>query len=455
MIQTLRIFNTASGQLEALKPIDPQQVGIYVCGPTVYDRIHIGNARPLVVFDLLVRVLRRLYSQVTYVRNITDVDDKIIARARERSVDATVLTREATAWFHEDAAALGCAVPDIEPRATEHITEMLDLIEALINQGSAYQVGTDVFFSIDSFPDYGKLARKDRDSLRAGARVDVQLTKRDPADFTLWKSAPDDEPGWPSPYGRGRPGWHMECSAMSQHYLGRDFDIHGGGIDLIFPHHQNELAQSVCAHPGTKFAHFWVHNGHVTCSGEKMSKSLGNMEWVKDLLDIASGPELRLALLKTHYRAPLEFTRDRLIEAKAELRRFHTTWRRLQREESRPDPNDQPVPTALLEDLNVPQALFDLHRIANAVENGETLPTDARNAFRASLDLLGLIPTGTVELSLDNTRRQSIEARIAERNQARQNRNFARADHIRHELEQEGIILEDSGNHGTRWRILS
>ena len=318
----LKLHNTFAREKQDFVPIDPDNVRMYVCGPTVYDNIHIGNARPLVVFDVLYRVLKRVYPKVTYVRNITDVDDKINARAQETGEDIRVLTERTAEQFHADAAALNTLPPDVEPRATEHIPEMIALIERLISSGHAYVAEGHVLFDVPAMPDYGSLSRHSRDALIAGARIDVAPYKRDPADFVLWKPSPDELPGWPSPWGRGRPGWHVECSAMSQKHLGADFDIHGGGQDLIFPHHENELAQSCCGNPGSHFARYWVHNGYLMSEGEKMSKSLGNFYSVRELLDEFPGEALRLTLLQTHYRAPLDFSKEGVRQAKAVLDRW-------------------------------------------------------------------------------------------------------------------------------------
>ncbi|HWL67466.1 MAG TPA: cysteine--tRNA ligase, partial [Geminicoccus sp.] len=308
MSPTLALHDTATRAKRPFAPIRPDRVGLYVCGPTVYDRIHIGNARPLIVFDVLSRLLRHLFKEVTYVRNITDVDDKIMDRAAERGVPIAEVTESTTRQFHADAAALGCLPPDHEPRATEHIAGMIRIIEALIANGHAYAKDGHVLFHVPSFAEYGRLSGRDRDEQVAGARVEVAPYKQDPADFVLWKPSAADQPGWDSPWGRGRPGWHIECSAMSEHHLGVPFDIHGGGIDLTFPHHENEIAQTRCAHGLGRMANFWLHNGFVTVNGEKMAKSLGNFTTVADVLAKAPGEAVRLWTLGTHYRSPLDFS---------------------------------------------------------------------------------------------------------------------------------------------------
>ncbi len=374
----LRLYNTLTRKKEDFRPIDPANVRMYVCGPTVYDRIHVGNARPLVVFDVLFRLLRHEYGadHVTYVRNITDVDDKINARAKELGVDIRQLTEDTAARFHADAEALGCLPPTVEPRATEHIAQMIAMIETLIAKGHAYPADGHVLFNVPSMPDYGELSGRNRDEQIAGARVDVAPYKKDPADFVLWKPSEPDLPGWDSPWGRGRPGWHIECSAMSETHLGRHFDLHGGGLDLVFPHHENEIAQSRCAHDGEPMATHWVHNGYLMAEGEKMSKSLGNFYTVAELLDEFPGEAIRLLLLKTHYRQPLDFTKDGLKEAKAQLDRWYRLkqiaddyceetgfprdgWVALGEEDA------DPVIGALEDDLNTPEALAELSEIAN------------------------------------------------------------------------------------------
>ena len=455
----LRLHNTIARAKQDFEPLDPDHVRMYVCGPTVYGDIHIGNARPLVVFDVLWRLLRRLYPKVTYVRNITDVDDKINARAKESGGDIRALTERTTARFHADAAAMGVLEPDVEPRATEHIPEMIALIERLIARGHAYAADGHVLFDVPSMPDYGALSRHDRDALIAGARVEIAPYKRDPSDFVLWKPSDDDLPGWPSPWGRGRPGWHIECSAMSQKHLGVDFDIHGGGQDLIFPHHENEIAQSHCGNPGSRFAKYWVHNGYVMSEGEKMSKSLGNFYTVRDLLDEFPGEALRLALLQTHYRAPLDFTKDGVRRAKATLDRFYGALRGV---EAAVESQSEPPPdfvAALCDDLNTPQALSVLHEAISALNAARNAAkkTAARNAVVAAGDLLGLLQRdpqdwfrwrGAGDQAFDDT---AVEAMISERAAARAARNFTESDRIRDALAEGGVILEDKPD-GTIWR---
>ncbi len=450
----LFLHNSLTRRKERFTPLDPRQVRMYVCGPTVYDRPHIGNARPAVVFDVLARLLRRLYPSLIYVRNVTDVDDKINARAAENHEPIAALTARTLELYHRDMQALGVAPPDIEPRATMHIAEMITLIERLIEGGHAYEAAGHVLFAVASFPDYGRLSGRSPEELRAGARVEVAPYKRDPGDFVLWKPSPPDLPGWESPWGCGRPGWHIECSAMSWRYLGADFDIHGGGGDLLFPHHENEIAQSCCAFPGSHFARVWLHNGMLLVSGEKMSKSLGNIITVEELLARAPGEAVRLALLRTHYRGVLDFSEAALTAAHDELSRF---YRALQKDHVRHDENTEipaAVMAALCDDLNTPRAIAEMHRLADAA-----LARDQKAArgLRAGGRLLGILWLENPDqwfqrpflgAALDAA---AIEARIAERAQARREKNFARADEIRQDLAALGIILED-GPAGTTWR---
>src|SRR5215831_12560639 len=327
---TLTLYNTLTRRKEPFEPLDPMRVRLYVCGPTVYDRAHVGNARCFVVFDVLYRLLREIYGRdhVRYARNITDIDDRINAAARKNGEPIAALTARTTAAFHADLAALGNLPPDVEPRATEHIAQMIAMIEQLIASEHAYVAEGHVLFSVPSDPRYGRLSGRSRDEMIAGARVEVAPYKHDPADFVLWKPSDAETPGWDSPWGRGRPGWHIECSAMSEAHLGETFDIHGGGLDLIFPHHENEIAQSVCAHHGRPFVNIWMHNGFLTAAaGEKMSKSLGNFVTVHELLEEWPGEAIRLALLSGHYREPLEFSRERLAQARQTLDRFYIALR--------------------------------------------------------------------------------------------------------------------------------
>jgi cysteinyl-tRNA synthetase len=430
----LRLYDTMRREKVAFTPADPNRVTMYVCGPTVYDLAHVGNARPVIVFDVLYRLLKRLYPRVTYARNVTDIDDKIIDAARERGEDIASLTARTEKAFHDDMTALGALPPDVEPHATAHIAEMIALIETLIASGHGYAAEGHVLFAVRTMKDYGRLSRHSRDELIAGARVEVAPYKKDPADFVLWKPSTPDQPGWDSPWGRGRPGWHLECSAMSEKHLGLPIDIHGGGQDLIFPHHENEIAQSVCAHGGAQFVRHWMHNGHVMVEGEKMSKSLGNFYTVRQLLDEGwDGEVIRLVLLKTHYRSPLNFSRTALEEAKSELDGLYNASR------SARSGAANAVSAALEDDLNTPLALSALHQ--NPSRDGG-----------AALGLLQHDPDAWFKAGGDGAEVADIERLIAERNAARKAKNFATADGIRKELAARGVVLEDRPNGTTDWR---
>ncbi|MGF1608865.1 MAG: cysteine--tRNA ligase [Kiloniellales bacterium] len=465
----LQLTNTLTRKKQVFEPIDPQNVRLYVCGPTVYDFAHIGNARPVVVFDVLFRLLRQLYGagHVTYARNITDVDDKIINAARESGEPIDAITARTTKAFHDDMAALGALEPTVEPRATQHIPQMIALIERLIERGHAYSapegVGGHVLFSVPSDEDYGVLSRRNRDEMIAGARVDVAPYKKDPADFVLWKPSTAEQPGWDSPWGRGRPGWHIECSAMSAAHLGETFDIHGGGQDLIFPHHENELAQSTCGTDG-KFARTWMHNGYVIVGGEKMSKSLGNFFTVRQLLEEddwpgeahKKGEAIRLTLLSAHYRQPLDFTRDKLADAKAQLDRLYGALRHAS--DVKPAKGELPagVVAALKDDLNTPLALAQLHELAGELNKAkdDLAKADLGGQLRAGCALLGLLDKNAEDWFQGGGGDQDaaeIESLITARNDARKAKNFAEADRIRDELAAKGIVLEDSAG-GTTWR---
>jgi cysteinyl-tRNA synthetase len=422
---------------------------MYVCGPTVWDRAHIGNARPVVVFDVLYRLLQAKYPSVKYVRNITDVDDKIIDGAAKQERTIAELTETTIAAFHADMGALNCLPPTVEPLATAHIAQMIAMNEKLTASGHAYVVEGHVLFDVPNCPDYGALSGRNRDEQIAGARVDVAPYKRDPADFVLWKPSPDDYPGWNSPWGRGRPGWHIECSAMAATHLGEQFDIHGGGIDLIFPHHENEVAQSRCAH-GMVPARLWMHNGHVVVGGQKMSKSLGNFVTVEDLLQKWPGEVIRLALLSAHYRQPLDVTDELLAASKARLDYFYGV---LRRSEAAGDLNAEAVQAALEDDLNTPQALTDLQELAREVERSG----QGGKALKHAAALLGLLQAEPEDwfrwqvASATELSPATIEGLIEERRVARTERNFARADQIRKDLLAQGIALEDEAG-GTFWR---
>ena len=456
---TLTLYNTLTRTREPLEPVRPGHVGMYVCGPTVYDFAHIGNARPIVVFDVLYRVLKRLYPSVTYVRNITDVDDKINEASRQSGEPIETITARTTRAFHEDIAALDALPPDVEPRATAHIAEMIALIERLIEAGNAYEAEGHVLFHVPSSPRYGALSGRNRDEMIAGARVEVAPYKRDPADFVRWKPRDETLPGWESPWGRGRPGWHIECSAMSRAYLGDTLDIHGGGIDLVFPHHENEIAQSECACPGVPFARHWVHNGWLTVEGEKMSKSLGNFITIRDALAETPGEVIRLVLLSTHYRHPMDWSADGLRQARANLDRLYTALRNAgTATDGVEDTVDTEVEAALCDDLNTPKALAALHRLAGDLNRAgdEAARTQAAAALRGSGALLGLLQADPEAWfrgagDEDGMSDADIEALIAARAAARAQRDFAEADRIRDAMAAEGIALEDTAE-GTLWR---
>ena len=473
---TLRLYNTLTRKKEDFVPLDAGNVRMYVCGPTVYDRAHIGNARPVVVFDVLYRLLKVLFpppKRVTYVRNITDVDDKIINAAREKGIAIDRLTAETTKAFHADMAALGALDPDVEPRATEHIAPMIAMIGKLIASNHAYvadapssseavgQRQAHVLFHVPSMPDYGRLANRDRREMIAGARVEVAPYKKDPSDFVLWKPSTPDQPGWDSPWGRGRPGWHIECSAMSETHLGDSFDIHGGGLDLIFPHHENEIAQSTCAHNGKPFVRTWVHNGYLTVNGEKMSKSAGNFFTVRDLLARAPGEALRFYLLGTHYRQPLDWTLDGLAEAKRGLDRLYGALRAACDVKAAEAEAPAGVRAALEDDLNTPLAIAQLHETATALN--KAVPNEEREVLKGTLAaggaLLGLLQqdpetwfkSGTGGEGACGLGEEEIAALIEARAAARKARNFAEADRIRDQLAEAGVVLEDKAD-GTIWR---
>jgi len=456
----IRLHNTLTRRQEEFRPIDPRNVRMYVCGPTVYERAHIGNARPVVVFDTLYRLLRHAYgaSHVTYVRNITDVEDKIIAAAAENGETIATLTERTTAAYHADMATLNALAPDHEPRATAYVGEMVAMIAILVDRGHAYLAEGHVLFDVPSMPDYGQLSKRSLDDMIAGARVEVAPYKKSPADFVLWKPSNPEQPGWDSPWGRGRPGWHIECSAMAEAQFGVTFDIHGGGIDLIFPHHENEIAQSVSAHAGAPLARVWMHNGFVQVNGEKMSKSLGNFLTVRELLDEGyKGEAMRLALLAAHYTQPLDFTREGLREATSQLDRFYLA---LKRAGEGPIPTEVPpndVLAALADDLNTSLALSHLHEAATRL-NRATDPAEmakAKAELLAGGALLGLLQQRPVEWLQGESRTgldaAAIEAQIEERLAARKAKDFAKADRIRDELAARGIVLED-GPKGTSWR---
>ncbi len=467
----LSITNTMSGRKEPFVPLEPGAVTMYVCGVTVYDRCHIGHARALLTFDVIYRYLRFLGFDCRFVRNFTDVDDKIIRRAREEGVPPGELARRYIDEFHRDAAALGLLEPTLEPCATGHIPEMVAIISGLVERGNAYETDGDVFFAVESFPGYGKLSGRSLDEMTAGARVEVDRRKRHPMDFALWKKSREGEPFWESPWGRGRPGWHIECSAMSTKYLGQPFDIHGGGQDLVFPHNENEIAQSECV-AGTPFARYWIHNGFVRLAREKMSKSTGNILTIREVLRRFDPAALRLYVLTTHYRNPIEFSEDALAEAQRAVDRIYQA---VSRGNPAPDrsPAGAPDPGALDDfrgemddDFNTPRALavvFDEVRAVNRLlDQGNGPDLDARrNALRVMAEALGLMQASP-ERVLEDRRMAGLARRalsedevrrlIEDRNRARQVKDWSQADGIRDELKEKGVLLKD-GPSGTTWEL--
>ncbi|WP_333630228.1 cysteine--tRNA ligase [Agrobacterium cavarae] len=455
----LKLYNTLTREKAEFQPIDAKNVRMYVCGPTVYDYAHIGNARPVIVFDVLYRLLRHVYGEngVTYARNITDVDDKINARALRDYPDLPLndaihaVTEKTANQFHQDVAALGCLEPTVEPRATDNIAQMIDIIKKLIARGHAYVAAGEVLFDTKSMSDYGQLSKRPLDEQQAGARIAVDAHKKNPGDFVLWKLSSHNEPGWESPWGRGRPGWHIECSAMSGRYLGEVFDIHGGGLDLIFPHHENEIAQSRCAHGTHVMANVWMHNGFVQVEGRKMSKSDGNFVTIYDLLHTEAfggrkwpGEVLRLAMLMTHYREPIDFSVKRLEEAERLLAKWPAA-------EAGDADIDQSVLDALADDLNTVAAVQALHALAQAANaDPEKLPV-----FAASAALLGVLPKKT---EVDEAIAAAVDSLVAMRLEMLKAKNFAEADRIRDELSAKGIQLKDgkdkeTGERVTTWEL--
>lgn len=456
----MKVYNTQTRRKEDFVPQNPEHVTLYACGPTVYSYAHIGNARAAVAFDVLARVLRKQFNKVTYVRNITDIDDKINAAAKDAGVDISEISERFTKAYHDDLGEIGVLAPDIEPKVTEHLDSITTMIQGLIDNGHAYEAEGHVLFEVSSYKDYGKLSGRDPEELLAGARVEVAPYKKSAGDFVLWKPSSDDQPGWDSPWGRGRPGWHIECSAMSAEHLGKTIDIHGGGHDLIFPHHENEVAQSTCAHGGQTFVRYWMHNGFVNVDQEKMSKSIGNVLLVKDLLEQAPGEAIRYVLISAHYRAPLDWNDDVLDQAKASLDRIYTCLDALSDIDVPNDIGSQ-IPDAFIEalkdDLNTPKALAE---IFNLVKQANTADTDEDKVrLKAAIiqcgEWLGIIqqtPQKWFAFGKDAVDADAIEALIQERLDARANKDWARADEIRDQLTDMNIVLEDSGD-TTKWRI--
>jgi cysteinyl-tRNA synthetase len=463
MTAPIRLYNTLRRAKQPLRTERPDRVTMYVCGPTVYNYAHIGNARPAVVFDVLARLLRHHYTQVVYARNFTDVDDKINAAAAAEGVPIGTITARYIDAYQADMRALGVLTPDLEPRVTEHIPAIIELIQILIARGHAYAEQGHALFHVPSYPEYGRLSGHRPQDMIAGARVEVAPYKRDPLDFVLWKPSTPDLPGWDSPWGRGRPGWHIECSAMIGQHLGTTIDIHGGGQDLIFPHHENEIAQGTCAH-GTLYCRTWLHNSFVTVDAQKMSKSLGNVLLVRDLLAQAPGEAIRLALLTTHYRHPLDWNAQRLAAARQTLTRFYRSLEKVEHLAAAPDvAPDGEVLAALENDLNVPGALARLHGLVAELDgaNSDVQRAPIKSRLLASARLLGLLQQAPA-VALDTLRAPAsaqtlpsldlarIEALVTERMQARQQRDFARADALRKQLAEIGILVQDTPQ-GSTW----
>ena len=454
----MQLHNTLTRRKERFEPQDPDRVTMYVCGPTVYSHAHIGNMRPPVVFDVLARVLRRRHAEVVYVRNITDIDDKINAAAEAEGVDISVIARRFEAAYLDDLEVLGVAPVDHSPRVTENLDAIIAMISTLIERGHAYEAEGHVLFQVATYDAYGELSRRDTRELIAGARVEVAPYKRDPGDFVLWKPSTAEQPGWDSPWGRGRPGWHIECSAMAAELLGETVDIHGGGHDLIFPHHENERAQSTCAHGGQVFARYWLHNGYLNMGTQKMSKSLGNVMRVQDLLEQAPGEAIRMALLGAHYRQPLDWSEDTLPQARRQLDRLYGALRDLEDLEVEAAEPPATVVEALEDDLNTPAALaalFELAREANRADSREDR-VRIKSAMLAAGELLGLLGSAPADWFAapgkeDAIAEDEIERLIEARRVARAERDFARAGGIRDQLQAQGVAIEDSAD-GVRWR---
>ena len=447
-MSNLLLTNSLTRKKEIFKPINPKKISLYACGPTVYDSPHVGNARSLVVFDVLYRILKALYgSNVTYVRNITDVDDKIIEASHKNKISIEEITNKVTNIFHKNCKSLNCLKPSIEPKATEHIKGMIEMTSSLISKGFAYEIQGHVYFSVKSFKDYGRLSNKNLDELKAGNRIEISELKKNPVDFVLWKPSKNEDPGWESPWGRGRPGWHLECSVMSEKYLGKNFDIHGGGLDLIFPHHENEIAQSCSNNDIKNFANYWVHNGFVTINREKMSKSLGNVITITDAVNKYSGQVVRLALLSAHYSQPLDWNDKLLISQETTLDKWYNIY-------SEKEENTSEVDEVLLDDINTPGYIAKLHDLYNAASKGDE---EKKSKFNKACKLIGLFDLNkseweNVKKSKISVPESYIKNKIEERAKAKNNKNFALADKIREELLSKGIVIEDQKGK-TIWKV--
>ncbi|NHN36071.1 cysteine--tRNA ligase [Pseudomaricurvus alcaniphilus] len=458
---TLHVYNTSTRQKEEFKPLQAGKVKMYVCGPTVYNLVHIGNARPVVVFDTLFRLLQSEYAEVIYARNITDIDDKIMKAAAENSEPISTLAARYAREFEADMAQLNNLAPTIVPYATDHLPQMISMVQRLIDKGHAYVAEGHVLFAVQSMAEYGQLSNRSLEDMLDGARVEVAPYKQYAGDFVLWKPSRGDEPGWDSPWGYGRPGWHLECSAMIEAHLGETIDIHGGGRDLVFPHHENEVAQSCCAHDGKEYVRYWMHNGYINIGGEKMSKSLGNFRTVRELLQQYKGEVIRFALLSAQYRSELDFSADLLNQSKASLDSLYGFLRDAEEVVADPsvDIKTQPFYSAMLDDLNTPIAISELHQMAKALNKAEAAEkARLKGLILQAGALLGILQqspeawfTSTAGSAEEGISAAEIEALIAERAQAKLDKNYARADEVRQELKALGVVLEDS-REGTKWR---
>ena len=448
MTYNLKLTNSLTRQKELFKPLNQDIITMYACGPTVYDNPHVGNARTLVVFDTLFRLLKKIYGNVNYVRNITDVDDKIIEASKKNNKSIKEITDSVTKIFHENCKSLNCELPTNEPKATEHIKEMVIMTKSLIEKKFAYENNGHVYFSVENFEDYGRLSNKNLDELKSGSRIEVSKLKRNPMDFVLWKPSEENDPGWESPWGKGRPGWHLECSVMSEKYLGKKFDIHGGGLDLIFPHHENEIAQSCCNNSSKSFANYWVHNGFVTINKEKMSKSLGNIITISNAVKKYSGQVIRLALLSAHYSQPLDWNDELLVNQKAIIEKWYKLY------DETYDENVLEISESLLDDLNTPGFIAKIHELYNYGVKGDK---KSKLLFNNACRLLGLFDIDKNQWENfkklnTNISEEFILKKIEERDQAKKNKNFDLADKIRNDLLNKGIIIEDlKGN--TVWKF--
>ncbi len=452
MNKDIFLTNSLGNKKEKFTPINPKKIGMYVCGPTVYDPPHIGNARPLVVFDILFKVLKFKYgsNSVNYIRNITDIDDKIIASSIEKKISIEDLTKKITNIFHEDCKYLSCDEPTKEPKATENILIMIEMIKSLIENKYAYESNNHIYFDVKKFEEYGKLSNKKLNELIAGARVEISEDKKNPADFVLWKPSKENEPSWKSPWGKGRPGWHLECSAMSKKFLGDIFDIHGGGQDLIFPHHENEIAQSRCANKTKSFANYWVHNGFITVSKEKMSKSQGNILKISDLKKKVSGQVLRLALVSAHYKQPLDWSDKLLSECEKTINKWYDSYTKIEKTVLIPDENLDP----LYDDLNTPGYIANLHKLFEKSQKGTVKD---KEIFVSACNFIGLLNESRAswdkfKQNKSNIPEEEIKKKINERNNARKNKDFKRADEIRNELFDKGVLIEDKDDK-THWKF--